>query len=203
MEFNPANAAVISNWDFLRIFVKECGTELAAEVAKKLSPATAQALRHAVYLTEEGIKPWVYKAAEKVRFSPGEMRTMIQSIRVAARDPEVQKAAAAGGTTAAAMGLATLLKAPVGTAFGAAPLASSALVAGAGLAGYGLGTLLDHAVGWIRDDGRSLTDLMSGANAGVPVAAPTGRGGTGWRFTPESKLPAHSRIGVSETNKRP
>ncbi|HSA58468.1 MAG TPA: hypothetical protein VLJ37_02130 [bacterium] len=186
MDVNPVK--IMSSWDFLKIFVKEGGPELAVEVAKKLSPATAQALRHAVYLTEEGVKPWVYKAAERVRFRPGEVRTMIESIRLAARNPEVQKAAAGGGgTTAAAMGLATLLKAPVGTAFGAAPIASSVLVSGAGLAGYGLGTLLDHAVGWIRDDGRSLTDLISGANAGVPVADPTCRGGTGWRFVPDAK----------------
>jgi hypothetical protein len=179
---------ITSHWNFIRMFVSEYGTEAAAELAREFSPAAAQALRHAVYLTEEGPKPWIYKAAERVLLSPRDMRAMVEAIGRALGHPTAQKAAAAGGgTTAAALGVAALLKAPIGTAFGVAPLASSALVSGAGLAGYGLGTLLDHGVGWIRDDGRSLTDLMSGANAGVPVADPTGRGGTGWRFVPDQK----------------
>jgi hypothetical protein len=84
-------------------------------------------------------------------------------------------------------GVVTLLKTPAGIAFSAAPVTSTAFVAGAGLAGYGLGTLLDHAVGWVRDDGRSVSDLLSGANAGIPVTDPNGHGGTGWRFVADEK----------------
>ncbi|HEX5038221.1 MAG TPA: hypothetical protein VFX30_13775 [bacterium] len=67
------------------------------------------------------------------------------------------------------------------------PLGSMALVAGAGLAGYGVGTLIDHSFAWFGTSGRTLSDRISGANAGDPVADPTGRGAQGWRFVADKK----------------
>jgi hypothetical protein len=190
---SPTNCMISSTWDQIQGFVRQFGPEAAENLAKQLGSSGAAAVRHAISTFESaGPSPWTMKAAENVRLTPREFQTfhsvVFQNLRAAAGNTNVQKAAVGtSATTTAVMGVATLLKMPVGAAFSLAPLTSVALVGGAGLVGYGLGTLADHAVGWIRDDGRTLSDLLSNSNQGVPVQDPTGHGAEGWRFVPDQK----------------
>jgi hypothetical protein len=127
-------------------------------------------------------------------------RPAVQAVRAAANNPTVRTTAVGTGAgTGGATTLVSAFSAAVSEAFGASSLSTigaasggAIVVAGicvlvAGAVGVGIGVGIDHLVGAVRDDGRGLSDLMSGANKGVPVQDPTGHGTEGWRFVSDGK----------------